>query len=231
MTARRYSDDYIHMGHRRRLVKVLRDRGVSDERVLGAIAKVPRHFFVGRVHEPRAYEDRALPIGRGQTISQPYTVAMQSAWLEGDPRHKILEVGTGSGYQAAVLATMGLRVYTLERQEDLYLKASALLHRHRYGRVRCFFQDGFRGLPAYGPFDRILVTAGAERVPNTLLAQLTIGGSMIVPVGTGDQTMHRITRYGEEDFRAEELGAFRFVPFEEGLVHRSKLASGPTAAR
>lgn len=193
--------------------------------MLAAISKVPRHHFVAASQEERAYEDRALPIGRGQTISQPYTVAMQSAWLRGDSSHKILEVGTGSGYQAAVLAEMGFRVYTLERQEDLFLRASALLHRHRFGRVRCFFQDGYKGLPAYGPFDRILVTAGAERVPEALLAQLAVGGSIVVPIGTERQVMHRITRYGEEDFRGEELGHFCFVPFKKGLVPRTQ----PTA--
>ena len=221
MPQRRYRDDYLHMGNRRRLVQTLRDKGVTDGTVLAAIAKVPRHWFVSRAHAERAYEDRALPIGRGQTISQPYTVAMQSSWLAAEPRHRILEIGTGSGYQAAVLATMGLSVYTLERQEDLYLKTSALLHQHRFGVIRCFFRDGSEGLPAYGPFDRILVTAGAERVPDALLAQLRVGGSMVVPVGVGRQVMHRITRYGEEDFRGEELGRFRFVPFTEGVVRRT----------
>ena len=221
MTPRRYRDDYLHMGNRRRLVQTLREKGVTDERVLEAIAKVPRHWFVSRAHAERAYEDRALPIGREQTISQPYTVAMQSSWLDAKPGLRVLEIGTGSGYQAAVLATMGLSVYTLERQEDLYLKTSAFLHRQRFGLIRCFFQDGFKGLPVYGPYDRILVTAGAERVPNVLLAQLRLGGSMVVPVGAGQQTMHRITRHGEEDFRSEALGRFRFVPFTEGVVRRT----------
>ena len=218
------------MGNRRRLVRTLRDKGVTDERVLEAIAKVPRHWFVSRAHAERAYEDRALPIGRQQTISQPYTVAMQSSWLDAGPGLRVLEIGTGSGYQAAVLATMGLSVYTLERQEDLYLKTSALLHRQRFGLIRCFFQDGFRGLPAYGPYDRILVTAGAERVPNVLLAQLRIGGSMVVPVGVGQQTMQRITRHGEQDFRSEALGRFRFVPFMEGVVRRTGARGVRTAS-
>ncbi len=223
MTTRQYIDDYIHIGHRRRLVQALREKGIKDEAVLGAIGKVPRHWFVGKVYEDRAYEDRALPIGREQTISQPYTVAAQSAWLRAKPQDKILEIGTGSGYQAAVLATMGMRVYTLERQEDLYVKTNTLLGQHRFGSIRCFLKDGFKGLPAYGPFDRILLTAGAAHVPAVLLSQLTIGGSMIVPVG-GDHTqvMQRITRHAETEFRSEELGAFRFVPFKEGLVRRAK---------
>lgn len=220
MTPRRYVDDYLHIGSRRRLVQQLREKGVRDERVLGAIAKVPRHWFVGKAHEKRAYEDRALPIGQAQTISQPHTVAVQSSWLRAEPKHRILEIGTGSGYQAAVLATMGLSVYTLERQEDLYLRTSAFFHKHRFGLIRCFFGDGFKGLPAYGPFDRILVTAGAERVPEALLAQLTLGGEMIIPVGAERQEMQRIVRHGAEDFRGEKLGGFRFVPFKEGVVRR-----------
>ncbi len=222
MSTKHYTDDYIHLGHRRRLVQALRGKGIRDERVLAAIGKVPRHWFVSGPYEDRAYEDRALPIGYKQTISQPYTVACQSAWLDAQPQHKVLEIGTGSGYQAAVLATMGVRVYTLERQEELYLRSNALLGKHRFGTIRCFLKDGFKGLPAYAPFDRILLTAGAEHVPPELLSQLAIGGSMVVPVGSGRQVMHRITRYGEEDFRSETLGEFRFVPFREGLVRRAR---------
>ncbi len=221
-STRIYTDDYIHLGHRRRLVQALRQKGIVDEDVLRAIGKVPRHWFVGSVYEDRAYEDRALPIGRDQTISQPYTVACQSAWLQARPQDKVLEIGTGSGYQAAILGVMGMRVYTLERQEDLYVRTNALLHQHRFGTIRCFLKDGFQGLPAYGPFDRILLTAGAEHVPPVLLSQLTVGGSMIVPVGGGKQVMQRITRHGEEDFRSEALGTFRFVPFKEGLVRRTR---------
>lgn len=222
MQRRRYTDDYIHMGHRRRLVQLLREKGVSDEGVLAGIARVPRHWFVAAVHEARAYEDRALPIAAGQTISQPLTVALQTTWLAADPSHKILEVGTGSGYQAAVLAAMGLRVYTLERQEDLYAQTSKLLRRQRFGRVRCFLQDGFRGLPAYAPFDRILVTAGVERAPEALLAQLAVGGQMIIPLGEERQVMHRITQVSPGRYETEALGRFRFVPFREGIVRRER---------
>ena len=222
MTTRRYPDDYIHMGHRRRLVQLLREKGVTDEAVLAAIAKVPRHWFVGRVHEDRAYEDRALPIARGQTISQPLTVALQSSWLAARPGDKVLEIGTGSGYQAAVLATMGLRVFTLERQEELYLQTSRLLRRHRFGRIRCFLQDGAKGLPAYGPFDRILVTAGAAELPEALLAQLAVGGSMVIPLGRERQVMQRIRHAHPGRFEREDLGTFRFVPFTAGIERRNR---------
>lgn len=222
MTTPQLTDDYIHVGHRRRLVQLLREKGIRDEAVLAAIAKVPRHWFVGRSYQHLAYEDRALPIGQAQTISQPYTVAAQTEWLRANPRDKVLEIGTGSGYQAAVLATLGLRVYTLERQESLYIKTNTLLSRQRFGMVRCFLKDGFKGLPAYAPFDRILLTAGAADVPGTLLEQLAIGGEMVVPIGTEAQVMHRIIRNGEDDFTAEKLGNFKFVPFKEGLVRRKR---------
>ncbi len=221
MSTRTYTDDYIHLGNRRRLVQLLRDRGIQDENVLAAIARVPRHWFVGQPYEDRAYEDRALPIAKGQTISQPYTVAAQTEWLQAEPRSKVLEIGTGSGYQAAVLASMGLRVFTLERQEDLYHKTRALLHMQRFGMIRCFLQDGYKGLPAYGPYDRILVTAGAPEVPEVLLTQLTIGGAMVIPVGVGAQTMQRITRIDENRFETETLGNFKFVPFTGGIAGRS----------
>lgn len=219
MSARRFRDDYLHLGHRRRLVQHLRHRGIDDEAVLEAIGQVPRHFFVPRAHEARAYEDRALPIGHGQTISQPFTVAYQTALLRASPRQKVLEIGTGSGYQAAVLGAMGLRVFTLERQEALFRNTQALLSARGFGRIRCFLRDGYRGLPAYAPFDRILVTAGAADIPEVLVDQLAPGGIMVVPVGEGEQVMKRITRPDDGgEVVVEDLGAFRFVPFLEGLV-------------
>lgn len=218
MPARRLTDDYLHLGHRRRLVADLRARGIRDEATLAAIGRVPRHYFVARAHESRAYEDRALPIGHGQTISQPYTVAYQTSALRAEPRQKILEVGTGSGYQAAVLGSLGLRVCTLERQEGLYQQARALLAGGRFGRVRCFLRDGYKGLPAYAPFDRILVTAGAREIPVVLLEQLAPGGVLVIPVGRGGQVMKRITRDARGGGFREENGAeFRFVPFLDGL--------------
>ena len=225
MSHRRYVDDYLHLGNRRRLVQHLRGRAITDEAVLAAMARVPRHWFVAQPYENLAYEDRALPIGSGQTISQPYTVAYQSSLLRASVGQKVLEVGTGSGYQAAVLAAMGLRVYTLERHLDLHRAARALLRGGKYGRVRCFHQDGFKGLPAYGPFDRILLTAGAQEVPEVLLAQLTVGGSMVAPVGSGKQRMQRITRTGDARFETETFGDFRFVPFTAGLVHERPVSA------
>ena len=215
---RRLVDDYLHLGNRRRLVQVLRGRGIADERVLTAIGKVPRHWFVSEPYENLAYEDRALPIRRGQTISQPYTVAYQTSLLAAEPRQKVLEIGTGSGYQAAVLGALGLRVFTLERHEPLYQASRALLASNRFGAIRCFLRDGFRGLPVYAPYDRILVTCGAAAVPEGLLAQLAVGGRLVIPVGEGAQVMQRVTRTGESSYERESFETFRFVPFVEGVV-------------
>lgn len=218
MTTRTFVDDYIHLGARRRLVQTLRGRGISDEAVLAAIGSVPRHWFVAPAYEPLAYEDRALPIAQGQTISQPYTVAYQTELLQVAPRTKVLEIGTGSGYQAAVLGKLGARVFTLERQELLFQAARAVLGGKRFAGVRCFLRDGYRGLPVYGPFERILVTAGAREVPAALLEQLAVGGKLVIPVGGERHEMLRITRASEVDYREEAFGSFRFVPFREGLV-------------
>lgn len=222
MATRNYVDDYLHLGHRRRLVQHLRTRGIRDERVLAAIARVPRHWFVAKPYEALAYEDRALPIASGQTISQPYTVAYQSSLLAAEPRMKVLEVGTGSGYQAAVLARMDLRVYTLERHEALHQSARQLLGGGRFGKVRAFLRDGYRGLPVYAPYDRILVTAGAAELPTALIEQLVVGGTMIVPVGAGQQVMQRVTRTGLRagEFVVEAFEKFRFVPFKAGVVNQ-----------
>ena len=229
--ARKLLDDYLHMGSRRRLVQTLRGRGITHERVLLAMSQVPRHWFVAPTQEALAYEDRALPIGRGQTISQPYTVAYQSALLDPSPRSKVLEIGTGSGYQAAVLAALGARVYTLERQSYLYERTQRLFHRAKLGPIRCFLRDGHEGLPVYSPFDRILVTAGAEEVPQRLLEQLAVGGRLVIPVGTKQQVMLRITRVSSEEFHTEQFAKFRFVPFREGLDHGSKSSRQASAAR
>lgn len=218
MPPRRLIDDYLHLGNRRRLVTHLRTRGIDDEATLAAIGRVPRHYFVSRAHEARAYEDRALPIGHGQTISQPYTVAYQTSLLRAAARQKVLEVGTGSGYQAAILGAMGLRVFTLERQEGLYREARALLAGGRFGGVRCLLRDGGKGLPAYAPFDRILVTAGAERLPTALVEQLAPGGILVIPIGTNVQVMTRVTKRPDGGSDVEELGEFRFVPFLRGLA-------------
>lgn len=201
---------------RRRLIEGLRRKGIQDQAVLQAMENLPRHFFLDKAFEEHAYEDKPFPIGNDQTISQPYTVAFQTQLLQVHKRSKVLEIGTGSGYQAAVLAAMGARVYTVERYEALYLKAKAILDALGLKNVRCFFRDGSKGLPEYAPFDRIIVTAGAEEVPEVLKQQLAIGGILVIPVGKEVQTMLRITRTAENTYLTEKEGDFRFVPFLEG---------------
>ncbi|AEE49168.1 protein-L-isoaspartate(D-aspartate) O-methyltransferase [Haliscomenobacter hydrossis] len=210
-------DTYRHRGMRRRLVEGLRKRGIKDEKVLEAIGTLPRHFFLDKAFEDHAYLDKAFPIGNDQTISQPYTVAYMTELLEVEKRHKTLEVGTGSGYQACVLAQLGARVYSIERQKDLYERAKMLLPSMGYPQIRLFYRDGYKGLPEYAPFDRIIVTAGAPYIPEALREQLAVGGVMVIPVGEEEQTMVRVRRIAENLFEEEPLGPFRFVPFVEGL--------------
>ncbi|MCB9285559.1 MAG: protein-L-isoaspartate(D-aspartate) O-methyltransferase [Lewinellaceae bacterium] len=202
---------------RRKLVDSIRRRGISDERILSAMEAMPRHFFLEKAFEEKAYEDTAFPIGCDQTISQPYTVAYQTALLEIQKREKVLEIGTGSGYQAAILALLGARVFTIERQEILYLRTRELLSRLGLRNVRCYFRDGSKGLPEFAPFDKILVTAAADAVPQSLLDQLAIGGMLVIPVGTEIQRMERITRVGESEYKTEQFDHFRFVPFLKGI--------------
>ncbi|MGD9928652.1 MAG: protein-L-isoaspartate(D-aspartate) O-methyltransferase [Mangrovibacterium sp.] len=209
-------DTLRHQGLRKRLVEGLRIKGIRDQRVLDAIAKVPRHLFMDSSFIQFAYKDQAFPIGSGQTISQPYTVAFQSMLLQLEPNEKVLEVGTGSGYQAAVLVEMGTNVFTIERQRELYLKVQQLLPELGY-HPKFFFGDGYKGLPTYGPFDKIIVTAGAPVIPEDLLQQLRIGGRMVIPLGpTEKQIMTVITRMGDDDFKKEAFGAFVFVPMLKG---------------
>ena len=170
------TDSYRHKGLRKRLVDQLRQKGIRDEAVLTAIGAVPRHFFLDKAFEEHAYEDKPFPIGNQQTISQPYTVAYQSALLEVKKRDRILEIGTGSGYQAAILGAMGARVFTVERQEALFLKSRELLEQLGFANIRCFFRDGSKGLPEFAPYDKIIVTAGAPVVPQPLKEQLAVGG-------------------------------------------------------
>ncbi|HNM26685.1 MAG TPA: protein-L-isoaspartate(D-aspartate) O-methyltransferase [Saprospiraceae bacterium] len=211
------TDSYRHKGLRKRLVDQLRQKGIRDEAVLTAIGAVPRHFFLDKAFEEHAYEDKPFPIGNQQTISQPYTVAYQSALLEVKKRDRILEIGTGSGYQAAILGAMGARVFTVERQEALFLKSRELLEQLGFANIRCFFRDGSKGLPEFAPYDKIIVTAGAPVVPQPLKEQLAVGGVLVIPVGEDVQYMYRITRVSETEFREEMLDAFRFVPFLEGV--------------
>lgn len=210
-------DSYQHKGLRRRLVANLRKKGITDERVLDAIERLPRHYFVEPAFEEWAYKDKPFPIGCDQTISQPFTVAFQTELLEIKKRHKVLEIGTGSGYQAAVLALMGARVFTIERHRELYERSKQLLAQLEVGNVRCYHRDGYKGLPEMAPFDRILVTAGAAEVPQALKVQLAIGGMLVIPVGGEVQRMLRLTRVSTDEWREEDFGNFRFVPFVSGL--------------
>jgi len=214
-----WSDSLRHQGMRKQLVDALKIKGIKDENVLAAIGRVPRHAFIESTFINFAYKDQAFPIGSGQTISQPYTVAFQTQLLEVAPRHKVLEIGTGSGYQAAVLCEMGAKVYTIERQKELYLKARMLLPEIGYHPV-FYFGDGYKGLPTYGPFDRILVTAGAHEIPEDLKYQMAIGGRMVIPVGVEDhQDMYLVIRQSENEFVNEKHGVFVFVPLLHGTVN------------
>ena len=211
-------DSFRHKGLRARLVQEIIRKGIKNENVIRAIGAVPRHMFFESSFIQFAYQDKAFPIGAGQTISQPYTVAFQSELLELEPGDKVLEVGTGSGYQAAVLCEMGAKVYSIERQRELYVKSSKMLPKMGY-KLRFFLGDGYAGLPQFGPFDKIIVTAGAPRIPEELLTQLSIGGMMVIPVGGNEvQIMTRIIRESETEFSQEEFGNFAFVPMLKGIV-------------
>lgn len=218
MAATQLTDTYRHQGLRRNLTELLRQKGIRDELVLKAILTVPRHFFFDSSFLEFAYEDKAFPIGSGQTISQPYTVAFQSELLQVKQSMRVLEIGTGSGYQACILAEMGAKVYTIERQKLLYEKTRILLPRLHF-RIRPFFGDGYLGLPAHAPFDRVLITAAAPYIPDALLSQLKVGGIMVIPVGDNVQVMHRLIRVSLTEVQSEQHGTFRFVPM---LTDRAK---------
>ena len=212
-------DTFKHKGLREQLVAQLRNSGISDEAVLKAIGEVQRHWFLDSALDTLAYEDRALKIGCEQTISRPSTVAMQSQLLAVQPGMKVLEIGTGSGYQAAVLCKMGAKVFSVERQKGLFDHTRKLLADLGY-RVRCFLGDGYQGLAEvnYGPYDRIIVTCGAPEIPAPLMAQLKTGGIMVIPLGEEEQEMLRITKEGEtsEDWKVERFGTYSFVPMLDG---------------
>lgn len=211
-------DSFRHKGLRARLVEELTARGINNKFVLDAINAVPRHLFLDSSFVKFAYQDMAFPIGAGQTISQPSTVAFQSQLLEVKSGSRVLEVGTGSGYQAAVLCEMGLNVFSIERQPELYKKTQAFLPLLGYNRLRLFLGDGYEGLPTFAPFDAILVTAGAAQIPSKLLLQLKIGSVMVVPIGDSKQVMTRIRRLSEDDFEQEEFGECAFVPMLSGVA-------------
>jgi protein-L-isoaspartate(D-aspartate) O-methyltransferase len=205
-------DNYRHQGLRRKLVENIRNKGISDENVLEAINLVPRHFFMDSSFIDFAYEDKAFPIDAGQTISQPYTVAFQTELLNVKKGDKILEIGTGSGYQTAVLCVLGTKVFTIERQKILYDKVKTFLPSIGY-KAQFFYGDGYLGLPTYAPFDKILVTAGATVIPEELLKQLKIGGRLVIPLGDNKiQKMVTIDKLSNDKFDRNEFGVFRFVP-------------------
>jgi len=205
-------DTHKHQGLRNQLVKTIENKGIVDKNVLKALATVPRHLFMDSGFVDFAYQDKAFPIAADQTISQPYTVAFQTQLLEVKANDSILEIGTGSGYQTAVLVEMGAKVYTVERQKELFKKTSLFLPKIGYKPKKMIFGDGYKGLPEDAPFDGVIVTAGAPFVPKALLAQLKIGGKLVIPIGDAIQTMTLFIRTSEKDFEKHELGKFRFVP-------------------
>ena len=213
-------DTYRHKGLRRKLVDTIRQKGITDEKILDAIESIPRHFFLDSAFDEKAYEDRAFPIGEGQTISQPYTVAYQTQLLDIKPFEKVLEIGTGSAYQACVLAALGAQVYTIERQRALYDSNKQFAFLQKYRSIKFFYGDGYEGLPTYAPFDKILITAAAPHIPQKLVDQLKPGGLMVIPVGTGDvQQMMRITRIDKDVIKEEVFDHFSFVPMLGGKNH------------
>jgi protein-L-isoaspartate(D-aspartate) O-methyltransferase len=214
---RNYEDTYRHKGLRRQLVEVIRHKGISDERVLHAILHLPRHFFMDSAFDKIAYEDRAFPIDEDQTISQPYTVGYQTQLLELKPFEKVLEIGTGSAYQACVLAEMGVQVYTIERQKKLFELNKQFTFLKKYPGIKFFYGDGYEGLPTYAPFDKVIVTAAAPLIPPKLIEQLKPGGRMVIPVGEGNvQQMLRLTRQPDGSITEETYETFSFVPLLGG---------------
>jgi protein-L-isoaspartate(D-aspartate) O-methyltransferase len=208
-------DTFTHKGMRKKLVEILRKKGIANEEVLTAINKIPRHWFMDSGFIDHAYVDKAFPIAADQTISQPYTVARQTELLEVKAGDKVLEIGTGSGYQSAVLLEMGITVFTIERQNELFKRTSLFLPKIGYRPKKMIFGDGYKGLPEEAPFNGIIVTAGAPYVPNALLAQLEIGAKLVIPVGEEVQIMTVFTRTSATEFQKEEFGEFRFVPMLE----------------
>ena len=213
-------DNYRHKGMRKKLVEGIREKGITDEAVLKAIEKVPRHLFLDNAFLEIAYEDKAFPIGEGQTISQPFTVAYQTQLLELKSTDKVLEVGTGSGYQASILAEIVEKVYTIERHHKLYEKTKKLLKSLDYKHIKTFYGDGYLGIPAFASYDKILVTAAAAEIPDPLKEQLKIGGMLVIPVG-GErlQRMLRLTKVSEREFKLEKFDHFKFVPLLQGKVN------------
>ncbi len=217
MLMRNYVDTYQHKGLRRQLVNLLKEKGITDEKVLDAINTIPRHYFLDSAFDKIAYEDRAFPIGEGQTISQPYTVAYQTQLLQLQKLDRVLEIGTGSVYQATVLAELGAWVYTIERQKKLYEQHKKFYFRNKYPNLKFFYGDGFEGLPAYAPYDKVLITAAAPFIPPKLVDQLKPGGLMVLPLDEGgSQRMIRITKLADGSTKEEAFERFSFVPMLTG---------------
>jgi protein-L-isoaspartate(D-aspartate) O-methyltransferase len=210
-------DTYRHKGLRKKLVDLIKGKGITDERVLHAIERIPRHFFLDSAFDEVAYEDKAFPIAEKQTISQPYTVAYQSQLLEVKHFDKVLEIGTGSAYQACVLADMGAQVFTIERQKKLFESNKNFAFLKKYPNIKFFYGDGYEGLPTFAPFDKILITAAAPDIPKKLIEQLKTGGMMVIPVGTGEvQVMKRFIKQQDGSLREEIYDRFSFVPMLTG---------------
>lgn len=214
---RKFEDTYRHKGLRKKLIDSIRDKGITDEHVLKAMMNIPRHYFLDTALEHISYQDRAFPIGEGQTISQPYTVAYQTQLLEVEDYNKILEIGTGSAYQAIVLAEMGAHVFTIERQKKLFELNKTFILKSKYPNIKFFYGDGFEGLPTYAPFDKILITAAAPFIPPKLIEQLKVGGTMVIPLDEdGIQKMMRITKNEDGSLEEEAFSNFSFVPMLKG---------------
>lgn len=210
-------DTYRHKGLRKKLLDILREKGITDEHVLTAMNNIPRHFFMDSALDNIAYEDRAFPISDGQTISQPYTVAYQTQLLQLKKNDKVLEIGTGSIYQATVLAELGAKVFTIERQKNLFDKTKNYIFKSKYNNLKFFYGDGFEGLPTFGPFDKIIITAAAPFIPPKLIAQLKTGGYMVIPVDEGaQQRMMRLTKKEDGTWQEEIFENFSFVPMLQG---------------
>ena len=214
---RQTEDTYRHKGLRKKLVDTIRAKGITDEKVIEAIERIPRHFFLDSAFDEVAYEDKAFPIAAQQTISQPYTVAYQTQILEVRPFMKVLEIGTGSAYQASVLAELGAQVFTIERQKQLFEANKKFDFIKKYPNIKFFYGDGYEGLPTYGPFDRVLITAAAPEIPPKLIQQLKPGGMMVIPVGSGDvQVMKRLIKNADGTYKEEIFDKFSFVPMLGG---------------
>jgi protein-L-isoaspartate(D-aspartate) O-methyltransferase len=214
---RQTEDTYRHKGLRKKLVETVRNKGITDEKVLVALEKIPRHFFLDSAFDEVAYEDKAFPIQEKQTISQPYTVAYQTQLLEIKTFDKVLEIGTGSGYQASVLAELGAQVFTIERQKKIFESNKTFAYLKKYPNIKFFYGDGYEGLPTYAPFDKVLITAAAPDIPVKLVDQMKTGGMMVIPVGGGDvQTMKRFIKQPNGSLKEEIYDRFSFVPMLEG---------------